>query len=98
MTPAQEIYRRRPDVRFRTVLDEAVVVRIEAAEVLVVNSIGARILELVDGERTLEAIEDLLRSEFEVEETRLHEDLETFLAELTAAGIVESVAGVEGSG
>jgi len=98
VTPAREIYRRRSDVRFRTVLDEAVVVRIEAAEVLVVNGVGARILELVDGERTLESIRRVLSSEFDVEESRLRSDLETFVAELAAAGIIESVAGAEGQG
>lgn len=88
-----EVYRRCRDVRFRTILDEGVVVRIDAAEVVVLNGVGARILELVDGERTLGEIVELLRSEFDVAEERLFRELEAFVVELSVAGILEPVEG-----
>jgi hypothetical protein len=95
----QVVYRRRADVRFRTVLDEGVVVRSEAAEILVLNGVGTRILELVDGERTMQEIAGALYAEFEVEESELRLDLESFVRELDDAGILERVVSkAEGPG
>lgn len=44
-------YRLAPDVRFRVVSGEGVVVRQDAGEVLVVNGVAARVLELLDPRR-----------------------------------------------
>jgi hypothetical protein len=48
-------YRLAPDVRFRVVGDEGVVVRQDAGEVLVVNGVAARVLELLDPRRRTES-------------------------------------------
>jgi hypothetical protein len=85
------VYRRRRDVRFRPVLDEGVVVRQDTAEVMVVNEVGARILDLVDGQRTAADIGAIVEQEFDVAPDALRRDLARYVDELLAAGIVEEV-------
>ena len=89
MTGSNEVYRRRDDVRFRTVLEEGVVVRQDAAEVLVLNEVGARILELIDGNLEVEGIYHRLLQEFAVPEDDLRRDLDAFLADLREARVIE---------
>lgn len=81
--------RLRSDVRFRVVGGEAIVVLQSAAEVVVVNEVGARILELLAEERAFAAILDALTEDFEAPRDVLERDTRDFLAELEAAGIVE---------
>lgn len=91
MAERAERFAPRPDVRYRRVGDEAVVVRQEAAEVVVLNAVAARILELVDqGHSRGEMIEVLLQ-EFDVDRERLAADLTTFLDELQAGGVIAEV-------
>jgi hypothetical protein len=58
-------------------------------EVLVVNDVGVRVLSLLDGRRTLGAVRDILAQEFDAPSPQVEGDLETYAAELLAAGIVE---------
>jgi hypothetical protein len=95
MTPPTEldrdlVLRRNSDVRFRTVLDEGVVIKQDTAEVLVLNEVGARVLELLDGTRTVGEVETVLAAEFATPAAELGRDLEGYVAELLAAGIVEA--------
>ena len=84
-----ETYRRRSDVRFRVIAGEAVVLRQEDAEVLVLNEVGARILELTDGSRSLAAIVNALEQEFEVGRTELETDVRGFVDDLLEAAVLE---------
>lgn len=77
------------DVRFRVVAGEAVVVRQEAGEVMVTNATGARILELLDGRRTLADVVRTLEAELEVSQERLTADVERFAEELLKIGALE---------
>lgn len=78
------------DLRFRRVLDEGVLILQEAREVLALNLVGVRILELVrDGLDTPEII-DRLASEFDVGADVLAGDVGTFLAELAAVGVLQA--------
>jgi Coenzyme PQQ synthesis protein D (PqqD) len=81
------LYRAR-DVRFRAVDDETVVIRQEAAEALVLNELAGRILDLIDGHRTVGAVVDQLLQEYEVEPTDLVADVQEYLEELLATGVV----------
>ena len=90
-----EIFRRKSDVRFRVIAGEAVVLRQEDAEVLVLNEVGARILELTDGSRDLAAIVDELEREFEVERAELETDVEGFVRDLLRASVLEPAADEE---
>lgn len=77
------------DVRFRRVFDEAVIVRQDASEVLGLNHVGLRILELIrDGASESDMIATLT-AEFEVEPEVLREDLPAFVDELVASGVIE---------
>ena len=82
-------YRRLADVRFRVIDGEGVVVKQQSAELLVLNEVGARILELLDGERTTAEVLETLGEEFDAEAAELEGDLESFLRELSEAGVLE---------
>src|ERR1700674_742406 len=83
---------RRPDVRFRVIDAEGVVVRQSAGEVLVLNDIGTRILALADGVAPVAVWIDTLLVEFEVEVERpaRESDVLAFAAELVEQGLLES--------
>ena len=76
------------DVRYRLVLDEAVVVRQEAAEVLGLNRVGARILELIAEGKSEEEMVAVLAAEHEVDAPVLRADVGEFVQELLAAGVI----------
>ena len=83
------MFRPRPDVRFRVVGDEAVVVRQEEAEVIALNDVGASILALLDSRRSVGEVLDALVEEYDVDRESLSSDLTRFLSELRDAGVVE---------
>ena len=91
--PGRPRYRRVADVRYRVLDGEAVVLRQRAAEVLGLNRVGSRVLELVDGETGVPELLDRLADEFEVERATLEADVRVFLDELVAAGVLERVTG-----
>ena len=79
------------DVRYRIVQGEGVVIRQEVAEALVVNEVGARILDLADGVRPAVEIHRLLLDEYEVEPGQLAEDLDGYFDELVEIGVLRWV-------
>lgn len=85
------VLKRKSDVRFRVVGEEGVVVRQEAAEVLALNGVGARVLELFDRERPLAEVIDRLMEEYEIGRAELESEVCDFVTELTAAGVLESI-------
>ena len=89
MTNYEKAYQRSSDVRYRIVGDKAVVVRQDLAEVMLLNEVGARVLDLLDGERTMAEINQLILSEYEVDQARLEQDLRRFIEELQRAGILQ---------
>jgi hypothetical protein len=87
-TLLESVFALRPDIRFRRVGDEAVVLAQDQGEVLVLNEVGARALELLDGETpAVEWLPTLLR-EYTVEEATLRADLARYLAELRTSGVI----------
>ena len=98
MIPGETILRRASDVRFRAVDDETVVIRQEAAEALVLNEVAGRILDLVDGSRSLDAIIDVLFEEYDVSADELAQDVRTYVRELLDAGIVVDPVGDSSAG
>jgi hypothetical protein len=85
------VYRRCGDVVYRIIDDEAVVVRTNGSEVLGLNAVGARILDLLDGEATVSAVLDALESEYDVARAELEQDMQQFVDELVSGGVVERV-------
>jgi hypothetical protein len=80
----------RPDVRYRAVADEAVVVKQDDAEVLVINDLGAEVLRRLDGVASVGDIAVTIAEEYGEESARVARDVESFVAELLAAGVVQS--------
>jgi hypothetical protein len=88
----ESVLRRSADVRFRVLDEEGVVVRQEAAEVLVLNEVATRLLALADGAAPLASWVDVLLGEYEVERPALERDVFAFAAQLLAEGLLEKVA------
>jgi hypothetical protein len=84
-----------PDVRFRIVDREAVVVRQRSAEVLVMNEVAARLLALADGVHPVAHWLDVLAGEFDVDRATLESDVMGFASDLTAEGLLEVVEVLE---
>ncbi len=77
-----------PKVVGQTVEQEVVLILLEKNQVKVLNEVGSRIWELVDGERTIADIACEICNEFEVTLDQAQEDALVFLDELLFKGIV----------
>ena len=84
-------YRLRPDVRYRVLAGEAVVLRQDTAEVLALNAMGSQVLRLLDVGRTREEIVEALVAESGdgVPQEQIEQDVGEFLDELKGAGVIE---------
>ena len=58
----------------------------------VLNEVGARIWELIDGGRSVQQIEQLLLEEFDTTPEQLEEDLLRLLDQLQELGAIQTVA------
>lgn len=85
-------WRARSDVRFRRIDGEAVVLRQEAGEVLVLNRTGAWVLELLAAGAGADEAARRLAEELEVGLAEAAADVRSFAAELGAAGVLEPAA------
>lgn len=83
--------RRRVDVRYRVVEGQAVVIVQKSAEALVLNPVGTRVLELIDGELSVGGLLRRLEEEYEVDPMTLRRDVLDYLRQLLEAGVVEVV-------
>jgi len=92
MIDSTRVLRRKDDVRYRIVGDEGVAIRQSAAEVLALNDVGARMLELIDSEISLGALMDAMLDEYDVDREELSRDVERFVAQMNEAGLVEEVS------
>mgnify|MGYP003383422074 CR=1 FL=1 len=86
--PSSPVYRLRSDVRFRRIEDEGIVLVQGNNEVLGVSAVGIRLLELIDGGTGLDRIVGVLQDELDVERSRLEEDVDRFVSDLSAAGVL----------
>jgi hypothetical protein len=84
-----EKYRLPPEVRYRVVADEAVILRLAAGRVLGLNWTGTRILELLEGGATENEVVDRLAEEVEADPQELTSDVAAFVRELIDGGIIE---------
>lgn len=85
------VLRRRSDIRYRRIEGEAVVLRQSAAEVLVLNEVGASVLDLADGEHSVREWIEALSQEYETDPEELTRDVLQFAGELREAGMLEEV-------
>jgi hypothetical protein len=75
-----------PQVAMQSVDGLAVIVLADSGEVIVVNEVGTRVLELIDGERSAEEVAGAIESEYQVTAEEARADLEDFLQMLAGAG------------
>ena len=90
MTDKTRTFQLKSDIRFRSIADEGIVLRQDEGEVLVVNGVGVRVVELISEGTTLEQILTTLEGEYDVEPEQLRTDVMTYLAELEEAGVLET--------
>jgi hypothetical protein len=91
MTETTRLFHLKSDVRYRGIADEGIVLLQDEGEVLVVNGVGVRIVELIGEGITLPQILDTLEGEYDVEPAQLRTDVITYLAELQDTGVLEPV-------
>lgn len=92
MTGQSEIWQLDEHVRYRRLLDEAVVIHQDQAEALVLNETAISFLESCDGLRTTAEIVSDLTSQYDVEASVLAKDLEPLIEELSRGGIIHRVS------
>lgn len=81
--------RRREGVALRKIGDEGgLVVLPDQAEVKSLNPVGIKIYGLLDGEHTVEQIATAVEAEFDVSLAQARSDVEAFLGELRADGML----------
>jgi hypothetical protein len=83
-----------PHVRFRAVGDEGVALNVEHDQVLVVNGLGQRTLELIRATGSREAIIAALTAEYDAPPEQIAADLEIYLDELHAHHVLAEEAAV----
>ena len=86
------VLKRCADTRYRNIGDEGVVVRQAAGEVLVLNEIGVRVLELLEATMPVSGLLDALDAEYQADRPTLERDVLAYLQELVDAGVIEPVA------
>ncbi|HID46720.1 MAG TPA: PqqD family protein [Chromatiaceae bacterium] len=80
------------DVRQTRVADEGIILRQDDGEILVVNEVAIRFVELIDGQRSLGELADLLLQEYETEKSTLIADLAEYAGELVSQNVLNVVA------
>lgn len=79
---------RADDLRYRQVLGEGLAIKQSTAEVVGFNEVAARVVELIDGETSIESMIEKLMSEYNVDRDRLEADVLAFLGRLIDLGVV----------
>lgn len=89
MTTLNQIPKPIAGVTGQVVDGEAVLVLPEKGEVKVLNEVGARIWELVDGTRKIGQIAEQLTEDFEVDIQKAQNDVVEFLQQLEQKGVIQ---------
>ena len=93
MNDNDRFYRLRDDIRYREVAGEGIVLCQERGEVLVVNGLGVRVVELVEQGCTFAAIVATLLQEYDVDRETLRSDVAAYLEDLRGAGVLDAHPG-----
>ncbi|MCB1033152.1 MAG: PqqD family protein [Acidobacteria bacterium] len=78
-----------PDVMFRELQGEAVLLDLKSQKYFGLDAVGTRIWQLLETETPRTAMLDALLEEFEVSRDQLRADLSAFLERLEAAGLIQ---------
>jgi coenzyme PQQ synthesis protein D (PqqD) len=77
-----------PDVVFRDLDGEAVILDLASGRYFGLNAVGTRIWTLIDSGAPLEDIVSMLTTEYDVDAARAEQDVLALIAELTSRGLV----------
>jgi hypothetical protein len=82
-----------PDVMFRTVGDESVLLHLKSEAYLGLDAIGTRMWTLLTASESIQSAFDALLHEYEVDSQQLRRDLEDFVHKLVEHDLVRVHAG-----
>jgi hypothetical protein len=82
------IPRRTPSVASRSLDGEAVLVHPGHGKVTVLNGVGARVWELMDGHRSISHIAGMIADEYEVSAVKAESDALAFCQDLAGRGLL----------
>lgn len=87
-------YQKSPDIVFRKIADETILVPIknnvgDLESIYTLNAVAARIWELIDEKRKVKEIKDIIVEEFEVTPEEAEKDIKKFLLRLEKADIIK---------
>ncbi|UCC94336.1 MAG: PqqD family protein [Candidatus Omnitrophota bacterium] len=90
----QKRYRKDPNIVSRKIADEVILVTIkrnvaDLESIYTLNEVSTRIWELIDGQKTLLQIRDIIVDEFEANPNEVESDLKQFLQKLEGIGGVQ---------
>jgi hypothetical protein len=77
-----------PDVLFRQVREEGVLLNLADEHYFSTDEVGARMWSLLTSARSIRQAYDALLDEYDVDAGRLHDDLDGFVRELVQRGLV----------
>ena len=77
-----------PRVRFRRFENDGIVIHQKTAEAIVVSDVATRLLEMTDGNRTLQDCVEAIREEFDAPAEVIERDVIQFASELADIGVV----------
>jgi hypothetical protein len=84
-----------PDVLFRLVGDEGVLLNLRTERYLGLDPVGARMWTVLNDAPSIQAAYDSLLQEYDVEPDRLHKDLDELLGRLVEQGLIETVNAIQ---
>jgi hypothetical protein len=79
-----------PDVLFRLVGEEGVLVNLKTERYLGLNPVGTRMWNVLSSAASIQAAYDELLQEYEVEPTQLRTDLQEFIDQLFSQNLIET--------
>ena len=79
-----------PDVLFRLVSDEGVLVNLNTEVYLGLNPVGTRMWSVLNTASSIQAAYEALLEEYDVEPSELRRDLEEFIDQLFAQHLIEA--------
>ena len=77
-----------PATASRLITGEAVILSLDTKVLRGLNAVGSRVWELIDGQRTVDDIVDVIVAEFEVSRIAAAADLDAFMRQLVDKGLV----------
>ncbi len=78
-----------PDVMFRELVDEAVILDLKSQRYYGLDLVGTRLWQLLTEHGRVDDVVEAMLGEFDVDEGTLRQDIGTFLGRLEEQGLVE---------